>query len=164
MESQEEILKGALLLEQRGKAFYENAARSATHPGVGDLFARLAEEEDRHIQILSKAFADFVRSGKIRTPSWESKAVDAVGAVLTEDLKRQVDNAAYEAAAIYAGIALEEKAAAFYAHQAQRTTGEAKDLYEKLAAWERTHLELLMALDQDLRQRIWHDQRFWPMY
>ncbi len=163
MESTEDILKGALLLEQRGKAFYENAARSTTQRGVAELFSRLAEEEERHIQILSKALADHARQGRFEAPDLGPGAVPVAQAVLTQEWVRQLSAADYEAAAIYAGIALEEKAAAFYAQQAEQALGEAKELYEKLAAWERTHLELLMALDEDLRRRIWHDQHFWPL-
>lgn len=164
MESQEDIMKGALLLEQRGKEFYTSAARSAENKPVQELFLRLAEEEGRHIEILSKAYAELVQKGEIRVGAQTGSPVDVPRAVLSEELKRTIATAGYEAAAIYAAMALEEKAVAFYAQNAKTATGDAKALYEKLAAWERTHLELLTALDEDLRQRIWHDQRFWPVF
>ena len=48
-----EILKSALLLELRGKSFYEKAADSAEDQTVKEFFVKLAEDEVSHVQILS---------------------------------------------------------------------------------------------------------------
>jgi len=55
--------KGALLLEKRGKALYEASARGAQDEGAQEIFLTLAEEEGRHIEVLSQAFADLMRTG-----------------------------------------------------------------------------------------------------
>jgi len=75
-----------------------------------------------------------------------------------------VEAASHEAAAIYAAMGMEEKAVSFYSEQAKNAVGKEKELFTWLADWERTHLDLLMALNKDLRQRVWQDQRFWPCY
>lgn len=161
MESQEDILKGALLLERRGKAFYEASAASSQDESVREIFANLAREEGRHIDVLAKAFSDVMRTGRMtdRAPDGEP---DVAGAVLTQEVMAEISGASYEAGALYAAMALEERAVAFYADAERRSSGEAKALYAWLARWERSHLGLLTALDQELKQKVWNDQRFWP--
>lgn len=162
MESQEDILKGALLLERRGQALYAAAAEGAQSEAVRELFRTLTEEEGRHIEILSKAFASLARSGKIGVAPSGQTPVDVVRTVVTEALVAEVSAASYEAAALYAGMALEERAVAFYADAEHKSSGAAKELYGWLARWEQSHLDLLTALDQDLKQKVWYDQGFWP--
>lgn len=160
MESPEDILKGALLLERRGKALYEASAAGTAHPGVRELFLTLAQEEGRHIEVLAQAFASLARTGKFAPGALGEVppvAERVLGAVRTE-----VEAASYEAAALYAAMALEERAVAYYTEAEAKSSGEARRLYGWLARWERSHLDLLTALDQDLKQRIWFDQKFWP--
>lgn len=159
VETPEDVLKGAILLEERGKAFYEHAALSAQNPGVKEIFTMLAHEEERHKDYLAKAFAEFVRTGKV---SLTSQPVDVASAVITPEIKKDIEAAGFEAAAIYAGMALEEKAVAFYAEKAKTAPRELAELYQSLAKWEQSHLDLLAALDEELRQRIWHERGFWP--
>jgi len=159
VETPEDVLKGAILLEERGKAFYEHAALSAQNPGVKEIFSILAREEERHKEYLAKAFAEFLRTGKV---TLTSQPVDVTAAVLTPEIKKEIEAAGFEAAAIYAGMALEEKAVAFYAEKAKTAPHELAKLYESLAKWEQSHLDLLAALDEELRQRVWHERGFWP--
>jgi rubrerythrin/NOL1/NOP2/fmu family ribosome biogenesis protein len=159
VETPEDVLKGAILLEERGKAFYEHAALSAQNPGVKEIFSILAREEERHKAYLAKAFAEFVRTGKV---SLSGQPVDVTSAVITPEVKKEIEAAGFEAAAIYAGMALEEKAVAFYAEKAKTAPQELAQLYQSLAQWEQSHLDLLASLDEELRQRIWHERGFWP--
>ena len=41
-----EILKSAIMLERRGKAFYTQAAETARSPEVREIFRVMAKEED----------------------------------------------------------------------------------------------------------------------
>lgn len=50
--STEDILKTAILLELRGKAFYTATARQAQSEAVRKIFTMMANEEDAHIQYL----------------------------------------------------------------------------------------------------------------
>ena len=43
-----EILKKAILLEKRGKAFYSNAAQNSENDDVKNFFELMAAEEDKH--------------------------------------------------------------------------------------------------------------------
>jgi rubrerythrin len=62
--STEDILKAAILLELRGKAFYTKTARESGSEAVRKIFTKLAEEEDAHVEFLSKQFAEYKKSGR----------------------------------------------------------------------------------------------------
>lgn len=162
MEHHEDILKEALLLERRGKALYEASASGAESNEVRGIFLHLAQEEGRHIEALSKAFADLARTGHMPDRPPRDAPRPAGNAVLSDALRAEISAASYEAAALYAAMALEERAVAFYADAERNTTGSAQSLYRWLAHWERSHLDLLIALDEELKQKVWNDQKFWP--
>jgi len=151
----EGILKEAILLERRGKAFYERVAETTESAPVREVFSTMAGEEEKHIEILSG-----LGSGELSVP--EEGPGRIADSVLTGRITGDLEAAGYEAAAIYAAMAMEEKAVEFYSKQAEEATGQEKELFAWLADWERTHLDLLRALNEDLRQRVWEDQRFWP--
>ncbi|MBC7220334.1 ferritin-like domain-containing protein [Candidatus Bipolaricaulota bacterium] len=162
MESEENILKGALLLEKRGKALYEASARGAQDEAVREIFLTLAQEEGRHIEVLSQAFADLMRTGQVTMGAPTEGPTQIAARVLSRAIKTELSAVSYEAAALYAAMALEERSVAFYADAERNSSGAAQSLYRWLAQWERSHLDLLTSLDQELRQRVWNDQRFWP--
>jgi rubrerythrin len=37
-----------------------------------------------------------------------------------------------------------------------------KKLFNWLADWEKGHLKILNDLDNDLKEKIWYDNQFWP--
>lgn len=160
METVEDVLKGAILLEERGRAFYAHAAGEAKSPGVREIFALLAEEEEKHKQYLARLLGEYWRTGRIGA---SGTPVDASAAVFTSEVREAVEAAGYEAAAIYAGMALEEKAVAFYTEKAKQAPPELAAVYQALARWEQTHLDLLTALDEELRKRVWFERSFWPL-
>ena len=51
-----EILKCAILMEKRGRAFYKKVAQQASGEVVKRFFEMMAEEESNHIKILSDQF------------------------------------------------------------------------------------------------------------
>lgn len=161
MKTQEDVLKGAILFEERSRAFYEHAASSAQSPGVREIFTILTKEETRHKEYLARLLGELLRTGRIEGTGIEP--LDVSSAVLTESMKKEIEAAGFEAAAIYAGMALEERAVRFYIEQAKNASPELAKFYTSLARWEQTHLDLLMALDEELRQRIWHERGFWPL-
>lgn len=50
-----DILKQAILLEKRGKSFYQSSAEQAENQAVKDFFEAMADEETHHIKILSES-------------------------------------------------------------------------------------------------------------
>jgi rubrerythrin len=159
-----DILKQAILLERRGKAFYENIAEKAENKAVQDVFDMLAKEEQKHIQALSEQFKAYRKEKKfILVGLHEQDSPSVASEVLTKEIKEKISAAGFEAAAISASIAMEERAIQLYTKSAQSASdSEAKALYEWLATWEREHLNMLMDIDKSLLEKIWFDNKFWP--
>jgi rubrerythrin len=164
MSKSEDILKTAILLERRGKAFYSMAARQTESEAVRKIFSSMAEEEESHIEFLSKQFAEYEKSGKFAKNAMENPANDTETAtILSEQVKKEISAAGFEAAAISAAIDFENRAVEVYQGRAdERADPNEKELYQMLADWERTHFRLLHKLNEDLKEQVWYDNNFWP--
>ncbi|MBW2604993.1 MAG: ferritin family protein [Deltaproteobacteria bacterium] len=159
-----DILKQAILLERRGKAFYESIAGKAESKAVREVFDMLAKEEQKHIQTLSEQFKAYHKEKRfIPVGLHEQDSGSVASEVLTREIKDKISAAGFEAAAISAGIAMEERAIKLYSESARNASDpEAKALYEWLATWEREHLNMLVDIDKALKEKIWFDNKFWP--
>lgn len=160
-----DILKSALLLEKRGRAFYGKVAEQTTRPAVREFFTLMAEEEDKHIQVLSEQFrayrvnGSFVAGDRSHQPS-----PDLASAVLNQRVKGEIAAADFEAAAIAAALSMERNAVKAYSERAAAATDpEEQALYRWLAEWETEHLEFLAKVDRELVEEIWNDNHFWPL-
>lgn len=159
-----EILKQAILLEKRGKVFYTSAAENAKNPEVRNIFELMAAEEEIHIKVLSDQYIHYKDHGKFD----HLKIIDiAEGGGADESLIRsvigEISAAGYEATAISMAMDMESRAIAAYSERAANAADpEEKGFYEWLAGWERGHYQVLYMLDQELKERIWNDNSFWP--
>jgi rubrerythrin len=162
--SAEDILKTAILLERRGKAFYATAARQAGSEAVRKIFTMMANDEDEHIRFLSAQFAEYEKNGKFVQADYEQPADETdVVKILCEQVKKEVAAADFEAAAISAAIDFENRAVEIYQNRAHEATDpNEKEMYRILADWERTHFRLLHQLNEDLKEQVWYDNNFWP--
>jgi rubrerythrin len=162
--SAEDILKTAILLELRGKAFYTTAARESKSDAVRKIFTMMAEEEEEHIRFLSRQFAEFQKTGKFVKNNIADPVDDTEAAIiLSEQVKKEISAAGFEAAAISAAIDFENRAIEVYQGRADESTDpNEKEMYQMLSDWERTHHRLLYELNEDLKQQIWYDNNFWP--
>lgn len=160
-----DILKGALLLEYRGKALYASAVKTTEIPEVKSLFILLKDEEEKHIGALKK-FMSQIRKGVEASESLELEESSPVkfNPVLSKDIVEKVHGAGYEAAVISAALDFEKKAVKFYSEQALKAESEGeKSLYKWLSDWEIGHMQMLAGLDSELKEKIWYDNRFWPL-
>lgn len=161
----EDILKEAILLERRGKAFYKNVAEKSDSKSAKKIFEMMAEEEDEHIKFLSTQFVHFTKTHSFLKPELHTENADEEIAlkVLTEDLKKEINAASFEAAAISSAIDFETRAVAIYSERAAAATDvNEKELYNMLAKWETTHQKMLHELNEALKEDIWNDNSFWP--
>lgn len=160
----EDILKTAILLERRGKALYSTTAKQTDSPAVRKVFSMLADEEDEHIKFLSKQFEEYQKSGSFGKNNIELPADDEeVVMILSEQVKKEISAASFEAAAIAAAIDFENRAIEVYQKRADEVNDpNEKELYQMLADWERTHHHLLHRMNEDLKEQIWNDNNFWP--
>ncbi|HPH03465.1 MAG TPA: ferritin family protein [Spirochaetota bacterium] len=159
-----EALKEAILSERRAAAFYETAAKNAGDAGVRSVFSTMAEEERGHARLLAKQWASAVQGGNFSAPSDEPMQPGAQDAIVSHAIRNGLLAAGFEAGAIAAAMALEERAIKFYGARAEVATDpNEKALYCWLATWEKGHLEFLAKMDDQLRETVWHDQNFWPL-
>ena len=164
VDSTVEILKQAILLEKRGQAFYSQVAGQASGKAVKQFFEMMAEEEVKHVKILSDQFKAYKSNNRF-TPEAinEDPGGDVATKVLTSEMKNEISAAGYEAAAISAAMSMEENAIKLYSERAENAEDpNEKALYDWLAKWEMQHLRFLSEIDKELREEIWNDATFWP--
>lgn len=166
MSKSTDILKKAILLERRGRAFYEKVAEQTDNEDVKKIFDIMAEEEKLHEGFLSKQFKYVSENNSFQPSDFEShnKEEESIAnTVLNDDMLDKISSSGFEAAAISAAIDMETKAIETYAKRAEEATDEnEKKLFEWLADWERGHHKLLNELNKQLTEKIWHDNSFWP--
>ena len=160
--NQLDILKHAILLEKRGKAFYRTAAGQSANSDVKAFFDTMAYEEVQHVKLLSEQFKALRETGQFKAPDTSEMGTLSKN-VLTPEVKARIAAADFEAAAISAAMLMEERAISLYAQRGEAAQDpEEKRLYQWLANWEKEHLAFLAAIDAELKERIWNDSSFWP--
>lgn len=160
-----DILKEAILLEQRGRAFYSDIAARTTSDAVRRVFTMIADEEEQHIRFLSDQYRHYQKHSFFMDVTLQTvQTPDEVARnVLSEEMKKQITAAGFEAAAISAAMDFEAKAVALYSSRAESASDtHEKELYSMLAEWERGHHKWLARIDRELREEIWYDNNFWP--
>ena len=159
-----EILKNAILLEKRGHAFYHQVANQASGKAVKQFFEFMAEEEIKHIKVLSDQFKAYQDNNKFDPGDFnDDHSADVASNVLTREMKAEIAAADFEAAAISAAMSMEERAIKLYSDRAEEASdSNEKALYSWLAKWEMQHLKFLSDIDRELREEIWNDNSFWP--
>jgi rubrerythrin len=159
-----DILKMAILMEMRGFSFYNKVAEQTKDDAIRDIFSTMAQEENLHIRFLSEQFSNLEKHDSFdHTALTDSPALKMTNLILNEEIKNKISAAGFEAAAISAAIDMEKKAIEVYSHQAEISKDpNEKSLYKWLSDWEQTHLKVLNDLDNQLRDKIWFDNQFWP--
>lgn len=158
-----EAVKGAILLERRGMAFYSRVAESTGSAGVREVFSAMAEEEKRHEEVLAQHYSSLVRDGSLAAVTSMGHVVDFSRDVITKKVRQEISAAGFEAAAISAAMAMEASAEQYYREKASEAGSEVVNkLFNWLADWEHGHLETLAQLDRALMEDIWFENGFWP--
>jgi rubrerythrin len=164
-ETRMNILKGALLLEYKGKALFDSVAGNTEIEEVKELFRILSLEEEKHIDMLNKQLVQLSRGEEFDETSGSGELPSSTAeAVLTQTIIDKVHGAGYEAAVISSALDFEKKAVKFYAEQSSAAENdEEKKLYEWLKRWETGHMQMLAEMDEGLKEKIWYDNQFWPL-
>ena len=83
--------------------------------------------------------------------------------ILSEEIKKQINAASFEAAAISAAMDFETRAVKIYSDRADSATDpNEKEMYQMLADWEKGHHYWLHKINEELKEQIWFDNNFWP--
>ena len=160
-----EILKMALLMEHRGKAFYKKVAEQTENEDVKKIFNIMADEEQMHIEFLGKQFSFYQKNNKFDNNFVDAANTDEsiVSQILSENIKKQISASGFEAAAISAAIDMENKAIEVYSERAMNAEDpNEKELFAWLANWEKEHHKVLAELNKELTDKVWFDNNFWP--
>lgn len=158
-----DIIKGAILLEHRGKALYESVARKTDVDAVKQLFLMLVEEENKHIDILNNQFKRVLKGKSFDASGLEDVKGTTADAVLSQNIVKEISGAGYEAAVIAAALGFEKNAVQYYSQQeAAAQAEEEKKLFAWLVTWETNHMTMLAKINDDIKEQIWHDNSFWP--
>ena len=158
-----EIIKGAILLEHKGKAFYKQIAEQTSSKAVKEFFENMVEEEESHVQILTEQLQSLKSNGQLKAVTYKDNTNEISESVLSKEIKAEISGAGYEAAAISAALLMEEKAVTYYSDRAKTTEDELeKKLFNWLTNWEMDHVKLLITIDKELQQSVWNDNQFWP--
>jgi rubrerythrin len=159
-----DILKGALLLEHKGKALYSSVAESSKVESVKELFGMLVREEEKHIKVLNKQYSRLAKGESLDISELEEERSSTLAAIITEKIVEDVAGAGYEAAVVSAALEFEKNAVKYYSEHAQSAESEAeKKLFEWLTDWEKNHMLMLAKVDNELKEKIWYDNQFWPL-
>lgn len=159
-----DILKMAILMEKRGVAFYTTVSGQTSDPEISTIFKIMAEEETIHVKFLSEQFLSFEKNKEFTCPNLQDPSADGIAnMILSEEVKNRISAAGYEAAAISAAIDMEKKAIEVYSEQAGKAGDpNEKALFNWLSDWEKGHLKILNDLDNELKEKIWNNNQFWP--
>jgi len=159
-----EILKGAILLEHKGRALYKSVIDSSKVKEVKELFSFLAKEEEKHINVLNKQFSRISKAKGFDLSEIKDIHAETSEAVLSDIIKENVSGAGYEAAVISAALEFEKNSVKYYSdHAADAQSEDEKKLFEWLSDWEKDHMMMLAKIDDDLKEKIWFDNQFWPL-
>ncbi len=158
------ILKSAILLESRGKAFYQNVARNTQDPEVREFFQLMVTEEERHEEILMTQLKAVSKGDSFRPEAYQNEETSEVAkAVLSKKIVQKISGAGFEAAAISAAMSMEQEAVRLYSQRRDATDDPVeRELYTWLTKWEQVHLRELSEMDRELRESVWNDSDFFP--
>jgi len=159
-----DILKGAILLEYKGKALYESVAQKSDIDAVRELFGFLVKEEEKHIELLKKQFTEIVKGNDFDAADFAADEQSAFNQIITEKIGKEVSAASYESAVIAAALELEKKAVEYYSAQEMKTENiEEKKIFKWLTVWEKEHMMMMAKLDEEIKEQVWYDNAFWPL-
>jgi len=107
----------------------------------------MAQEEARHIDMLSEQFKAYQRRGAFDSACFSGKSGGKIASeVFTRALSQKIDAASFEAAA----MSMEEATLRLYRDRALKSRDKTeKAVYQGLTEWEALHLEILSKIDQE---------------
>jgi rubrerythrin len=138
------IYKYALQREIEGKRFFEQNAERMSHGAATGAFKNLAAEEQKHIDFIQSKIDQIEKKG---SPSLETVPEDEEfffsQRAASEILDRTVlESMVPDLPVLRMAYLIERDFAEFYEKAAAKAEGDAKQVLEKLANWERDHESL----------------------
>lgn len=148
------VYEYALQREHEGKRFFEDNAARLSHAAAVGAFKQLAAEEQKHIEFIEGLIAALDQGQPV--PAALGMALEKDGFFSQRSTAELLDQTVLEAMVpdlpvLRTAYLIERDFADFYAMAASKAEGEAKEVLEMLARWERGHEALF---------RQMHDRAF----
>ena len=157
-------IKEAILAEQTGMQFYENASANTADPQGKTVFQALARDEEKHREFLRRQYANIINGTPVESLAVEA-AFDLSGPtpIFSPALKKRIGEAHWEMTALSVGLQLEISSVEHYRRLAgEAGPGPVHDFFETLARWEETHADALRRQSKNLLDDYWSAGRFAP--
>ena len=145
-----QALRQAMRLEEDGYRFYTQAAERTADPRGKEMFLSLADDEKLHLRIVQGQY-EALSSGKgwlSFSEDLELKPVEVDKPLFPpgkEAVERAVSPEASDTDALLFAMQKENESYELYRKAAAETADPSgKDMYQRLASYERTHFEILM--------------------
>jgi rubrerythrin len=139
-----EVFQTAIKSEIEGRELYKTAGEKTDDKKAKKVFQMLADEEQSHFDKLME-MAKAHKAGKTITASElpaPASFEDAESPIFTREFKDKVSD--FDMSALSIGIKLELESEKFYRESAAGASQkEVKDLFNRLADWEKGHYEFL---------------------
>ncbi len=141
-----QALRQAMRLEQDGYQFYTKAAERTADPLGKEMFLSLADDEKLHLRIVRDQY-EALSGGRgwiSLSDELELKPVDVDQPLFPPD-DEVIDPEASDTDALLFALQIENESYELYRKAASETADPAgKDMYRRLASYERTHFDVLM--------------------
>lgn len=138
----------AITVEKRGHGFYQQAAAATEDPKGRAMFARLAQDEVRHLEWLEAHKSSLEKTGQWEDVALTGEALSLGKRVFPESSPpgARVEGKTREMEALRRGMQAEKDSVSLYSELAARTTDpRGKGTFERLAQEEEGHYQLLQA-------------------
>jgi len=142
----QKALQDAIKGEIEGRELYKTAAEKTEDTKAKEVFQMLAAEEQGHHDTLLQMAKDYDQGKELAPPQLEvpTRFEDAQSPIFTREFKDKVSD--FDMTALSIGIKLELESEKFYREMAEKAEEkEAKDLFNRLADWERGHFDYLQS-------------------
>jgi rubrerythrin len=140
----QKALQEAVKGEIEGRELYSAAAEKTADGKAKEVFQMLADEEQKHHDALIQMAKDYGQGKDLTMPQFEAPArlEDAESPIFTREFKEKISD--FDMSALSIGIKLELESEKFYRQMAKEAQEkEVKNLFSRLADWEKGHFEYL---------------------
>ncbi len=166
MQKELDVIKKAIINEVEGNEFYKMAAAQAKTSEAKEAFMQLAKEEEIHINWLKEAFQKIEQNQQdtyeFAFEKFEQFRDDNSPGIFRKGVK-ELDTSSLSVAVYGIGMEMERASVEFYEKMANETTiPKLKTLCQKLAFWEKVHMNEFKAQYDLMMGDWWNEQEFAP--
>jgi rubrerythrin len=139
--------KTAIEIENNGLVTYLKFARKTRDEFGKNMFIQLALDEFEHRQILENQLRKLNDSGELKAPEIPLTPLEQVVPKIKDKTQRiKGESGLADTDALDTALEMERKSARFFTEQAAATpNNEVRALFERLARWEETHYDIILA-------------------